>query len=172
VWNEYVHDSTFFMKLILVVAIAAMLMLSCKRKKVPDKVYCQGFVVKVIETTPEGEELLRQFTLGCNGMCPGEKACEKLKREFNPPRPDGLVKEEWCGCPGDTIPAACDIVIRTFNNNGRQVQQADCTPWDTCPVGDSCIQQPDRDRRIDTVKSVTGKDSIYRYTSTLSCECE
>ena len=161
------------MKPICLLATVTLLVLSCKNNNdVPSKVYCQGWVVRVIEQDPSHEELSRTFTLHCNGKCPGGNQCAILSKNYDPATPGGLIKEEWCGCKGDKIPVACDVVLKTYNINGRVIQQADCTSWNTCPVKtDSCIQMPDKDMKIDTLRSVDKKDSIYRYTGTIMCEC-
>jgi len=134
-----------------------------------DKVYCQGFVTREIVHTADHEEISRTFRLGCNGQCPGD-SCAILKKEYNPVQPNGLVKEEWCGCPGDTIPRGCDIILKTYNINGRMVQQADCTPFDSCPVKTDSCQQQNRER-VDTLRTVDNRDSIYHYYTTITCEC-
>ena len=162
------------MKPIFLLFSVALLVLSCKNNdKVPSKVYCQGWVVKVIEQNASHEELSRSFTLHCNGDCPDGKHCDSLFKNYDPAKPGGLIKEQWCGCKGDTMPMACDVVLRTFRTeDGRIIQQADCTPFNTCPAKtDSCIQQPDKDTKTDTLRSVDGKDSIYRFTGTITCEC-
>lgn len=140
--------------------------------KVPHKVYCQGFVVRELIRTPDQEELSRTFTLKCNGQCPGGKPCSVIKKEFNPAKPGNIVSEEWCGCPGDEAPLACDVVLTTYNFDGRIVQQADCTKGTTCPTSaDSCVQQPTKEV-IDTIRNAQGADSLYKYTGQITCECE
>jgi hypothetical protein len=163
------------MKFIVSVAIAAMLMLSCKDKKgAPDQNYCQGSVALVIDSTADGEELSRQLAFECSGLCPGDKFCEKYSRDYNPPGPNGLVKEEWCACPGDTIPPQdCDIFLRTYRDStGQLKQRAECTAWNTCPEpSDSCLLRTPR-KRVDTIRSIGGQDSIYRHKATQVCDCD
>ncbi len=161
------------MKQICLLLSMTLLVLSCDNKdKVLSKVYCQGFVVKMVEQDPSHEELSRNLALHCNGECPNRKPCEILSLVYNPAKAGGLIKEEWCGCKGDTAPLACDVVLKTYNINDRVIQQADCTSWNTCPVKtDSCIQMPDKDMKIDTLRSIDKKDSVYRYTATITCEC-
>jgi hypothetical protein len=160
------------MKTICLLAAVTLLVLACNNNdKVPSKVSCQGWVAREIEQDPTYGELSRKFTLHCNGKCPGGKPCEILSLSYDPPTFGRLIKEEWCGCKGDEKPKACDVVLRTYNSNGMIVQQADCTGWNTCPTdADSCIQK-NKGGRVDTLRSVAGKDSIYRYLDTITCEC-
>ncbi len=138
---------------------------SCKN--VPSQIYCNGFVVKETIHTPEHEEISIKYTLYCNGEFTGGEPCNK-EIVYNPPRQNGLSKLEWCGC--DSVPNACDVVLRTFILNGREIKQADCTEWNTCPIAtDSCIQNPNRSS-IDTVfTNNTIKE--FRYLDTITCDC-
>ena len=141
---------------------------SCKPAK--DKVYCQGFVTREILHTPDHEEISRNFTLGCNGDCPNKEKCKTLEKVYDPPQPNGLKKVEWCGCQGDSVPVYCDVLLRTYISNGRIVMQADCTPSESCPVkSDSCIQV--NKGKIDTIRTADNKDSLYKYTDQITCEC-
>jgi hypothetical protein len=139
---------------------------SCK--DVPAKVYCQGFIVKETVHSADHEQLSVEYALHCNGECPNGVSCKKEK-VYDPPQANGLVKIEWCGC-NDT-PDACDIVLKTYNTGGREIKQADCTAWDTCPTdADSCVQNPSRSR-IDTVFNSDKTVKEFHYTDTLSCDC-
>lgn len=134
------------------------------------KVYCQTLIRREIVHDKNHEELSRKFQLLCGGHCPGKDSCVKITIAYNPPLPNGLIKKEWCGCEGDTIPQGCDVILYTYNSHGRIVQQADCTPLNSCPIAtDSCIQQ-NRETK-DTVRSVDHKDSLYIYHTQITCEC-
>ena len=151
--------------------IFTLICFSCTNRT-PDKVYCQGFVVREIIRTTDQEELSRIFTLKCNGKCPDGQDCSIIKKEFSPAKPGNIISEEWCGCTGDKAPQVCDVVLTTYNFDGRIVQQADCTKGKMCPTdSDSCVQQPAKEV-IDTTRNAQGADSLYKYTGTITCECE
>jgi hypothetical protein len=154
---------------LLISTVVILLISSCKNRE-DDKVYCQGQVIREIVHDKDHDELSRTFELACSGECPDGQNCAIQTVPYDPPRADGLIKKEFCGCKGDTIPRFCDVILYTYRMNGRIIQQADCTPFDTCPVKtDSCIQQ--NRETVDTVRSVDGKDSLYQYHTVISCEC-
>ena len=135
-----------------------------------DKVYCQGQVVRDIIQDRNHDELSRTFRLFCSGNCTDKDSCKIDTVIYNPPLPNGMIRKEFCGCKGDTIPRWCDIILYTYQINGRIIQQADCTPFNTCPnKTDSCIQQ-DRET-VDTIRSIDQKDSLYHFHTIISCEC-
>ena len=156
------------MKQLLAAFLFALGLIYSSCKDVPSKVYCQGFVVKETVHTPNHEQISIKYTLYCNGKCPGGIDCKKEKT-YNPPQQNGLIKMEWCGC--DSLPTSCDVVLKTFNSNGRIIQQADCTKWDSCPVNsDSCIQNPSRSR-VDTIFNTDRSVKEFQYKDTITCDC-
>ena len=156
------------MKQLLSILVFSLCLFSSSCKDVPSRVYCNGFVVKETVRTPEHEEVSVKYTLYCNGECPEGEPCNK-EIVYNPPRQNGLMKIEWCGC--DSVPTACDVVLRTFSINGREIKQADCTEWNSCPVvSDSCIQNPNRSG-IDTVFNDNNTISEFQYSDTITCDC-
>ncbi|HVI46458.1 MAG TPA: hypothetical protein VM802_16400 [Chitinophaga sp.] len=154
----------------LLVAVFMLSTPGCKQED-KTKAYCQTFIQREIIHNKNHEELAARYKLLCTGRCPGKDSCEKITITYNPPLPNGLAKKQWCGCRGDTMPPACDVILYTYNFGGRIVQQVDCTPPNTCPVtSDSCIQQ-NKETTTDTIRSADHKDSLYIYHTQISCEC-
>ncbi|PSL44290.1 hypothetical protein CLV51_106156 [Chitinophaga niastensis] len=154
----------------LLILLSILFATGCKNGG-KDKVYCQTFIQRETIHDKNHKELSTKYKLLCTGHCPGKDSCEKITITYNPPLKNGLIKKQWCGCNGDTIPQACDVVLYTYNFDGRIVQTADCTAFNTCPVAtDSCIQQ-NRDIGTDTIRSADHKDSLYIYHTQISCEC-
>jgi len=153
-------------------AITAVLLIShsCNNRE-DDKVYCQGQVIRDIIQEKNHDEVSRTFEIACSGDCPNKKPCAIITVPYNPSLPNGLTKKQFCGCEGDTIPRWCEIILYTYQIGGRTVQQADCTPFNSCPVKtDSCIQQ--NRETVDTIKSVDDHtDSLYHYHTIITCEC-
>lgn len=153
------------MKYALCLLLAACICCSCQEGN--KKGNCSGFVVKETVHNADHDQLSVKYTLYCDGECPDGVSCKKEK-VYNPPQPNGLVKIEWCGCSNE--PDACTIVLKTYNMNGRTIQQADCTAWTTCPDGDSCVQNPSRSK-TETVLNADNTAREYHYTDTLTCDC-
>jgi len=154
----------------LLISTAVFLLFSACNNREKDKVYCQGQVIRDIIHDKNHDELSRTFELVCSGDCPDKQKCQIQTVTYDPPGAGGLIKKEFCGCKGDTIPRWCDVILYTYQINGRTIQKADCIPFNTCPNNsDSCIQQ--NRETVDTMRTVDKKDSLYHYHAVISCEC-
>jgi hypothetical protein len=162
----------YAMKYLLLI-IAGLILLSGKCKKKREEVFCQGQVIE--ETTQDaetGRNSYRMF-LACASHCRDGSLCDSIVKEYDPPKNGYIVREVWCGCPGDQQPQGCDVIIQTQRfSEDTILRKAVCTDWnESCPLpADSCL--PGYRNLKDTIKSVvTGKDSIYRFKRITACEC-
>jgi hypothetical protein len=154
----------------LFISTVVLLLVSSCNDRGKDKVYCQGQVIRDIVQDKNHDEISRKFKLLCSGDCPNKNPCKIDTVTYDPPQANGLIMKEFCGCKGDTTPRWCDVILYTYNINGRIIQQADCTPYKTCPIDtDSCIQQ--NRETVDTIRSVDHHDSLYHYHAVISCDC-
>jgi hypothetical protein len=129
--------------ILVLILMAAILYLALRPRPQaddrPDKgPYCQSWVrVDYMDDLPGTRVIFRD--LKCNGQCPGGADCIPQHKDFEG-RPDNLVKEEWCACPGAPEPAYCDLRRFTYRIGGQEFFEIGCRPpTGGCPnPGEKC----------------------------------
>lgn len=113
----------------------------CRAPDRPDRgPFCQGFVFIDWRNLDDPEQLPQsEFgELRCNGACPDGSRCTVQHEEFDEPQ-GGVIRREWCACPGQSEPAFCHGVRELFVSGENRIWRFNCRPLDGCPAeGDFC----------------------------------